>query len=194
MGMSDQEKATLAPLMSAGKPMIEAVAGGKLHPGVLTMFLLLSPSDRSAFLKTFSAAQLSFQTQREFLEWLSEIAYSESVSVGSILKDKKILDILNNKKLNWPQRIPRIRDILYHRRFPRLATLEKKWKKLATHSNPMLSNVQFSPSPAFEKNKLEIRINLTEPETATEIFTKLAQVPQETWKNLIYPGALETAP
>jgi hypothetical protein len=188
LGISEQEKIMLSTLASAQKELINAVAKEQLHIHSIRQLMLMSKMDQHAFLKAFKNAQLSFQTQREFLEWLIDISYAEKSSVRSILAHSKIQAILRNRRINWPQRIEKIREILYHRRYPRRAALEKKWRTLAAGVNPRPSIVHFIPSPSFEKNRLELRITLSKPQTASELFSDLAKIPNSTWKSLMYPG------
>jgi len=187
MGGAEQDMIMLSPLFSAGSHVLNAVDSGALHPALLKTFMLLPRTDQKAFLTAFDGAGLSFQTQREFLEWLTELSYTERLPVAQILGRQDIRSIVHNTRLNWPQRIEKIRNILYERRYPRLSAARELWKKNAAAANPSPSSIQFIPSPFFEKNKLEVRCTLTDPAAARDIFTRLALVPPETWHTLIYP-------
>lgn len=92
-----------------------------------------------------------------------------------------------------PQKIEAVRALLHSWKYPLYDKALKKWKKLAAATsrsvleNEPSSKVVFVPSPAFEMNKLEIRITINHAPAAKEIFQKLSDVPQSTWSQLIYP-------
>jgi hypothetical protein len=78
-------------------------------------------------------------------------------------------------------------------KFPLFEEAMEQWKKTAAATsrlaleNEPSSKVVFMPSPAFEMNKLEIRITINHAPAAQSIFRKLAEVPQRTWSQLMYP-------
>jgi hypothetical protein len=188
LGVSPQDWVMLAPLASArDKALVGAVASGALHLALVRSFLLLSRADRQAFLRAFQGAKLSLQTQREFLEWLVEIVQAQRVSVRRLLQQRVFRDVFRERRLNWPQRILRIRALLHARRFPRLSEAERAWRAAAAKANPAPSQVSFIHSPSFEKNRLEIRVTATSPGSAQATLSKLAAIPGQTWEKLVYP-------
>jgi len=134
-----------------------------------------------------AAHRFTHQTQRELAEWLPEIAYRENVSAGDIINGKKIRSIIENEKLNAPQKSKKIRDELYKMRFPEYSKLQDRWKKTASAANPAPSKVQFIPSPGFEKKRLEVRLTAESAEEAREILESLAKIEPGVWEELMYP-------
>jgi hypothetical protein len=166
---------------------------GRLALRLAPDLCLMETRDQTAFLEILRRIDLSLQTQREFIEWLPEIAYARETSVFSLLHSAEIQRIINDKILNNPQKIEAIRALLHSWKFPLFDEALKKWKKLAaTTSRSVLENepsskVVFVPSSAFEINKLEIRITINHAPAAKEIFQRLSNVPQAAWSQLIYP-------
>jgi hypothetical protein len=189
LGISTQEFGQLAPLCACRSRVIDAVAKGTLHLSLIRPFMLLSEKDQDVFLNMFEDAALSFQTQRELLEWLPEIAFREKIAAHAVLGDKSVTAIISDKRLNWPQRIEKIRHALHARRFPLLAETTARWNKAAQAINPNPSKVTFFPSPSFEKDRLEVRVILSNPSEASGLFQKLASVAPESWQALISPTA-----
>jgi hypothetical protein len=70
----------------------------------------------------------------------------------------------------------------------------EQWKKTAIEvsksvlENEPLSKLVFLPTPAFEMNKLEVRVTINHAPAAHEIFRRLAEVPPNIWARLIYPA------
>jgi hypothetical protein len=134
-----------------------------------------------------NAHRFTHQTQRELAEWLPEIAYREGVSATDVINGSTIRSIINNEKLNAPQKSKKIRDELYRMRFPEFSKLRDNWKKLAAAANPAPSKVQFTPSPGFEKKRLEIKLTIESAGEAREILTALSQTEPRVWDELLLP-------
>jgi hypothetical protein len=183
----------LEPIATSADFVLDAVDEGRLSVRAAPDFCLLGSQDQAAFLAAFRGIDLSLQTQREFLELLPEIAYSRKMTVSELLQSEVIQKKIDDKILNNPQKIEAIRALLHSWKFPLYDDTLKKWKKLAAATskavleNEPSSKVVFTPSQAFEMNKLEIKITINHATAAKEIFQKLSEVPQKIWSHLIYP-------
>lgn len=184
----------LKPLTRCADDIIDAVAEGRINVRNAGDFSLMGHEDRKAFLELFDGLFLSQQTEREFLEWLPEIAYSRNISVSALLKSEGIGSIMAGKTLNAPQKIEAARDLVHSWKFPLYSDALKTWKQAAAATSRAVvegeqsSQVVFLPDPAFEKNKLEIRISIAHARAAKEIFERLSKIPLSTWARLIYPA------
>jgi ParB-like nuclease domain. len=183
----------LKPLAACAEDVIDAAGDGLINVRNAEDFSLMEQQDRKAFLELFNGLSLSQQTQREFLEWLSEIAFSRKISVSDLLKSEELSGIMTSKTFNAPQKIEAARDLVYSWKYPLYSGALKIWKQMASTTaravleNEPSSRIDFLPSPAFEKNRLDIRISIGHARAAKEIFERLSQVPQSTWAQLIYP-------
>ena len=186
-GFSPKDIAQLGVVFSLDNHTKEALFTGSLDLSFVPHFLVLTPKDRRCFLETFKGLKLSLQTQREFLEWLPEIAYNEQKTISAVLTETQIKTTLENKKLNDPQRIQKVHAYLYTKKYPRLASTQDAWKKHASALNPDPACVSFIPSPYFEKNLLEIKISVANSLGAVNIFKELKKVSSDDWQKMIYP-------
>lgn len=164
-----------------------AVLNGRIHHTMAEDFSLLSSEDQDRFLHVFEHIQLSLQTQRELFQWLPEIAYRDGIAVKQILTREDVEHILFHKTLNIPQKIQKIRELINSLRFPRLSSAQTIWNKTVQKLNPDSSRIQFIPDPCFEKDKLEVKIVVTNPENAVTIMQKMAEITVSDWKKLIAP-------
>jgi ParB-like chromosome segregation protein Spo0J len=190
-GLDTADVLTLAPVLALDQETISAVADGLIHPQVSPLYACLTPEDRLLYAETFKKENLSLQSQREFLEWLPEIASRENTSIESILKNPAIVEVISSEKLNIPQKTEKIRTYLFSRRFPRLLALKKSWESSCKKNNPDASNITFIQNPSFEFNRLEVKIKCTSASKATELFKTLADFPAATWNELINPVSKE---
>ncbi|MCL2219821.1 MAG: hypothetical protein FWC23_07150 [Chitinispirillia bacterium] len=140
-----------------------------------------------ALTKFLESHRFTHQTRRELAEWLPEIAYRENISIDDILNGDKIRTIIENEKLNAPQKSQKIRNELYKMRFPEYSKLQDRWKKTAAAANPSPSKIQFIPSPGFEKKRLEIKLTIESAADAKDILASLSQIAPHIWDELIFP-------
>lgn len=161
---------------------------GAIHMQAAGYFSPYAREDLDAFLKTFAALCLSVQTQREFAEWIGEIASRDGMSIPAVLAQRAFTDTLENSRLNPPQKIAKVREALFEHRFPLYAATLERWRTAARQANPDPKNVLFTPSPGFEKDRLEVKVTATTGCQAKELFTKLAALPQEVWDGLVNPA------
>jgi len=186
-GFSPKDINQLIPVLTSEQDIVDALAKGVLDISLVKNILCLSADDRAGFFTTFKNLKLSVQAQREFLDWLPEIAYTENKTVREILSDKHITDSIDTTALNAPQKIDKIRSKLYGRKFPRLSAAQAVWKKMARELNPDPGCVTFEPDPFFEKNRLEIKTIISDSAAAVAVFGKLAKITAEEWDGLIHP-------
>jgi hypothetical protein len=170
-----------------GPAVQAAVLDNKLHLENAAAFNRLDAGDQEAFLSLSKDLQLSLQTEREFLEWLPEIAYSRKQSVASVLQAEEINSTRNSPILNAPQKIEKIRACVFSMRFPQYDAALKQWKQVANKAFGDTSNIAVMPNPYFEKNRLELRIRISNADEAEEVMRKLAALPKSTWASLIDP-------
>jgi hypothetical protein len=161
---------------------------GQIDLNVIPELLLLDQNDQNSILKFFSLLQFSRSSQRELIEWVPEIAFRDKTTVPLVINSAEIMEIIANSSTNQPQKMQKIRDLLYRRRFPTLTKLKDQWIDLARKTNPDPSRIQLIPSEAFEKNRLEIKITISSADEILSIFEKLKNIPSDLWKKLIYPA------
>jgi hypothetical protein len=187
LGISFQKAKHLEEIMSAGDQVRAAVLDNRLHPENIPAFNRWNASDQTAYLVFFKDLRLSFQTERQFLEWLPETAFSNKQSIGSILASEEIKRIAGNATLSAPLKIEKIREHLFSLRNPRYDGVHKHWHTLERKTLANMRNVTVTPSLFFEKNRLELRITVTTAGEARQTMEKLAAVPENTWSALIDP-------
>lgn len=187
-GIPAREIEYLEQLQSSNDITKNAVFDNQLDLSLISYFKILSEHDQQNYLKTFFDFNLSFQTQREFLEWLPEIAYLKKTTVTEILNSPDITEILGNQELNPPQKIHKIHACLFCLKYPRFSEVQKSWKKHADTVNPDPKKVSFLPEPFFENSRLELKITLTNPDEAKSIFKQLNDLSSEHWQKLINPA------
>jgi hypothetical protein len=171
----------------ASRKISAAAPDNKVHPENEAAFNRLDAGDQGAFLVLSEELQLSLHTEREFLEWLPEIAYSRKQTAAMVLESDEIRAARKSPVLNAPQKIEKIRAYIFSLRFPRYDAVLRQWKQLSQRTFGNIPGVVVTPSPYFEKNRLELRISIAKADEACEVMQKLAALPKNTWASLIDP-------
>jgi len=187
LGWDTKKIRTLKDLLQCDTLTIDIVLEKKIHAENAKDFSNLSHDQRSAFLDFFCGLQLSQQYEREFMEWLPEIAYTQNRTVADILLSPVLQEYKNSTALNAPQKIQKIREYLFSCKFPRYAETLDAWKKCAHKTFPNPSKITLTPNPFFEKDKLELRISVATAKEAHDTFGNLAAIPGDIWTQLICP-------
>jgi hypothetical protein len=180
--MTDLDELLLSPA-----DVRNAVFENRLHARNAADFRLLSEKDRDHFLEIFKGLGLSLQTEREFIQWMPEIAFTKKSSIKDYSGFKEIENVTKDASLNAPQKIQKINSLLRSQRFPGFENTSKKWNELAREVNPDALKVSFIASPFFEKNRLEVRLVFSRPQEVLETLKKLSAIPETTWSTLINP-------
>lgn len=186
-GVNAKRARALRKISTASDSAVQAFVDGHLALEHAPDFLCLSPEDQQAFLSFFDGLGLSVQSQREFLQWLPEIAYAQATSLAELLRHSQVKAARETGSLTPNQRIEKIRSVLFAIRFPRFAETRDRWNQAARAANPNPASVTFAPSPAFEKKRLDITIRVNDAHSATRLFSRLAAVDESLWSSLIDP-------
>jgi hypothetical protein len=117
----------------------------------------MEPDSRSTVLKWISSIKFNSNQQTKFIEYLEDISIKEEKKISDLLGEKQFLSILEDKKLNNPQKSKLILDLLRSRRFPRLAHSEKAFQKEIS-GFPLPGGVKLHHSPFFENPDYRLEI------------------------------------
>jgi hypothetical protein len=177
-------------LFQSSPIIVDAVSKGILDSTLIAELQFLSDDDVVAIVSLFSKFTFTRQMQRELLEWLPELVYRIKKTIPELLAIEFIKNIVDDRKLNDPQKIKKIRDYFYDLRFPTLSEAKKEWQALVSATNPSPSKISFNASESFEKNTLEIKIRINDAAEARTLLKKLAEIPETQWDALIYPALL----
>ncbi len=134
-----------------------SVAMDRLSPRVAGLMGTLGRDDRLRINDLFTSLKWSFNRQWEACQWIIEIASREGRLIKEVVEEGEIIEILDNDRMNDPQKVKAIVKILKTRRFPSLLEAEKLFKKGLSKLH-LPSGVKIIPPPFFEgiDYKLEI--------------------------------------
>jgi len=152
-----------------------SVAMERLSPRVAGLMGSLGSDDRLRINDIFTSLKWSFNQQWEATQWIMEIARREGRSIKEVIDEGEITAVLNNERMNNPQKVKSIVKILKARRFPSLLQAEQSFKKgLCDLSLP--SGVRIVPPPFFEGVDYKLEVGFREGGALKEKLAQLSRL------------------
>jgi hypothetical protein len=115
---SQKERHEIEQIFDASDNVLYSIENGHVDLNVIPELLLLDRSFQDILLHFFSQLQFSRSFQREFIEWIPEIAFRKSCEIAGVIEAPQIVEILHHKLMNPPQKMQKIKDFLFQERFP----------------------------------------------------------------------------
>jgi len=163
-----------------------SVAKERVSVRVAGLMGSLARDDRLRINDVFTPLKWSFNQQWEAMQWIMEIAGREGRTIKQVVDEGEIIEVLDNDKINNPQKVRSIVRILKVKRFPSLLEAEKSFKKaLSTLCLP--SGVRVIPPPFFEGIGYKLEIAFAKGEELKKKLAELSHLPglegvTEFWK------------
>lgn len=100
----------------------------------------------------------TFTEKNQIDNWLKELYFSKKIeNYRTILKNKEIIKILNNKKFTEKERGEKIYNYIKGIRYPVLTQIEKRFKKISDKFFH-ITGIKAVPPPYFEGNNIIFKI------------------------------------
>lgn len=119
--------------------------------------------------------RLSFNMRRELIELTTDIAIRDDMSCLEALDSLNIRSIANNSKISAPDRIKRIKETLYEKRYPSfhktLNAYEMELKKL-----DLDKSLKITHQPFFESNEILVEFKYNDPDKLVDIIRSLKKL------------------
>jgi len=139
------------PLCRLEREIKDALLEGKISEHTAIQLSQMDRASRRALGKLLIALRLSVSKQAEILDYVSEIAIRENLPIEKLTCTSEMRSILDDEKLNQPQKGEAIREHLRERRYPQLTKKEREFtrnlKQLKLHPY-----IKLKPPPFFEGN------------------------------------------
>ena len=134
-----------------------------VESGDLTLAMALEldqfdPHVSEALAQIFIDLRLGLNRQRELMSLLFEIAKREDRSIDSLLVEKEVKQIIDNDRLNNPQKNRQLRELFYKRRFPAISKRSARFDDLVKALR-LESGVKLTPPVNFEGTSYTLSIS-----------------------------------
>jgi len=152
----------LLPLCRLPSELQQSIISGKIS---LAMASALSHLDLHTCLTlTAIFVQLgpSLNIQREILTNVTEIAKRDDLIIPDLLREEKFMAILSAEDLNRNQKVKKVRDYLFQKRFPHVHRAEKDFAENVKRLT-LGREVQLIPPKHFESRNYTLKLNFQTP-------------------------------
>ena len=106
-----------------------ALAKGEISVKAFEALLEVESDFRSDLIKSILNLRLTFNQQLQFIELTNDIYIRDGIDIPGLFKQKPFVAIMENEKLNLPQKTKAILGLLRSVRFPLLTRSEKSFRK-----------------------------------------------------------------
>jgi len=152
-----------------------SVAMERVSLRVAGLMLNIGRDDRLRINDLFTSLKFSFNRQWEVTQWIKEIANREGLSIKEVLDKGDIIELLNNDRINNPQKVKLIVKILKSVRFPSLLEAERLFREGLSNLRLPLG-VKIIPPLFFEGIDYRLEIVFTEGEGLKETLAELSHL------------------
>ncbi len=152
-----------------------SVAMERLSLRIAGLIRSIGKDDRLKINDLFTSLKWSFNQQWETIQWIIEIASREGRPIKEIVDERQIIEVLNNNRMNKPQKVKAIVKILKARRFPSLLETEKLFK-IGIFNLSLPSGIKIIPPPFFEGIDYKLEIVFTKGKELKEKLTELSNL------------------
>ena len=156
-------------------------AEGYLSIHTIKALLEMDPESRSLIFKWMSNIKFNLNQQKYFIEYTSDIAIKERKTIFELLDEKNFYGILEENRLNNPQKAKWILEALRSRRFPVLTTAEKTFQKRVSGLN-LPEGVKIKHPPFFEAPDYRLEIQFKNGKELKEKISSLSQLKNDVEK------------
>ena len=138
----------------------------------------LSPEDRLELIPFFSSMKLGESRLREILTLLEEISQRDQTSMGEVVRNPEIQEIIDHPELTLSQKTERVKRVLMALRYPRMNQLEESFdkKRRQLHLPP---GIALYHRPYFESKGIKIELRFMTLEEYRSLLSALSLLPEK---------------
>jgi ParB family chromosome partitioning protein len=142
---------TFKPLTTLESAIKDAILTGTIDVRTAVKLALVDRRSREACSGLLMTLQLSLSKQTAFMEYVSECALRENLSIDEVINSPQIGFILEDERLNLPQKAAAVMSFLRKRRFPQLTAKEEEFIQ-GLKKVKLPPDVSLTHPPSFEGN------------------------------------------
>jgi hypothetical protein len=101
--------------------------------------------------------KVSVSTQAEIVEYVTEIAIRENLTIKEVVSSDEVSAVLSSKTLNTPQKADAVKRCLRERRYPRLTEKEKEFARTLKQVK-LGPSIRLTPPPFFEGSHYQVTL------------------------------------
>jgi ParB-like chromosome segregation protein Spo0J len=157
------------------RSMKESLVDARISFQTAKAFVDLHAESRSALFEWIANMKLNSNQQNQFIAYATDISIREEREIAQIFQEKQILELLNNKNLNIPQKAKSLLKILKCRRFPSLTRSEEAFQKTVSRLD-LPAEISVHHPPFFEGPDYRLEILFRDGEQLKKKIDALGKI------------------
>jgi ParB/RepB/Spo0J family partition protein len=137
----------------------------------------LEPKVGIALARVFARLKIGLNRQRELMILLDEIAHRENSSIGNLLNEPAIQQVLDDPDLDRVQKRRQIQEYLRQRRFPAIYRMKNEYKKHIKELQ-LGSHISLTPPKDFEGSNYTLKLTFSSLSELEELQNRLDRIIQ----------------
>lgn len=138
-------------------------------------FVDMDTESRSTLFEWIANMKLNLNQQNQFITYTTDISIKEQKKIAQIFKEKRILELLNDKNINIPQKAKSLLNILKSRRFPSLTRAEEAFHKTVSRLG-LPNGISVHHPPFFEGPDYRLEILFRDGDQLKERIDALGRI------------------
>jgi hypothetical protein len=140
-----------------------------------SMVLDMDRASRSAFCAFFKEASFSKNQQIQVIDMVQDLSIMKNVSMSHVLKSSDMDAIMEDVKMNRPQKTKAIMGLLRKKRNPKFSEAENRFRRMVSRLG-LPSGVHLNAPPFFEAPGYTLQIQFLDGKDLTEKLETLIRV------------------
>jgi len=161
-------------ILSAPEVLQAGLIVGTLSLPVMMTIADFTKEDAVALAQLFEKLPMGLNKQREILQNVKEIAIREDITIGDVIEDNLVQNILLDDALDGNQKAYQIRFYLKKRRFPRIVETEEAFKD-CVKSLGLGGEIQVTPPPGFDGSTCTMTIRFNDLDSLKHAHQKISK-------------------
>ena len=159
-------------LMDLEEPVLRSLHHGQISETVAHDLLSMAARDRMTLAAIIVALRLSFSNQKKLLNMCRELASRSNTSIGALLDDNEVHDILQHPDANPPQKTKNLMLWLSRRHMPRSGQAKEEFSRFIAAMH-LPRNVSVEHTPFFEDDSMTLSITFPNRESLQHAWEKM---------------------
>ena len=130
-----------------------------------------------ALTKIFTRLKIGLNRQRELMMLLDEIAHRENCTIGNLLNEDAIQQVLDDHNLDRVQKRRQIQEYLRQRRFPAISRTKEEFKKQIKKLR-LGNQISLTPPKDFEGSNYTLKLAFSSLSELEELQSRLDRIIQ----------------
>lgn len=155
-------------LAASGESLLRAAASGEISERTALELARWEVDAREGVVGILRVLRCSASIQAEIVERVTEIARREGKERVQVMRDSRIVNILEDKDSNHREKTHSLRGLLTRLRFPRLSCRQEKFAA-EIEKSCLPANLRLVPPPSFEGDRWQAVMAFSSPQELEEL-------------------------